>query len=178
MTSMMDAMTAARQRTCVRLAVLRAVEELPPAERIAVLADALVQIEQGSSAPALVAPPADVDEARPPPKRKAVPEEEPVAGPPDARPSPRSGAGTTATRSQGKSAQSRALPGRTTRQAAEDVADVVRKHPGIVAREIATMLGSNRDRLTRTVRLATSLGLIRQVGKKSSTKYYPPDATG
>lgn len=172
MTSMMDAVTAARQRTCVRLAVLRAVEALPTAERIAVLADALVQIEQGS-APAS-APAAATDEARPPPKRKAVLEEEPVAGPPDARPSPRSGAGTTATRSQGKSAQSRALPGRTTRQAAEDVAAVVAKHPGIVAREIASMLGSNRDRLTRTVRLATSLGLIRQEGRKSSTKYYPP----
>ena len=172
MTSMMDAMTAARQRTCVRLAVLRAVENLSVSERIAVLAEALVQLEQGQASPAEE----PVAQAKTPPPRKEVLQEEPVAGPPDARPSPRPGAGTTATRGQGKSAQSRALPGKTTRQAAEAVADVVRQHPGIVAREIAKLLGSSRDRLTRTVRLATSLGLIRQEGKKSSTKYFPPGA--
>jgi len=121
------------------------------------------------------------------------PEEEPTAtpeNPTSALPAPRPGAGTKPTRSlpkappgtsrggnlaaEGKS-QSKIFQGKTMREVAEAIATTVKQHPGIGASEIAAQLGSTRDRLTRTIRFATKLKLVVQRGKKSSTRYFPPD---
>ncbi len=170
--SHMDAMVeAAKPIARARVAVLRELAPLSLLDRATVLAQVMVDMETPAAS---TAPPPDRPKA-PPPKRREEPE--PPPSPPQARPSPRSGAGKSQARMKPGDAPSRALPGKTTGEAAAAVADVVAKQPGLAASEIAQALGSTRDRMTRTVRLAMKLGLVVQKGSKSSTRYYPPDTS-